>query len=85
MGRVQRGARARVHLRWLSVPLTGYKKEKKSRMRLKRLALMAIQVCSHAVAVMHSGVLVPSAEIKLQTVLHHVHVCADESSGLTHC
>lgn len=39
MGRVEKGAR-------LSVPLTGYRKEKKSRMRLKRLALMVIQVYS---------------------------------------
>lgn len=38
-GRVEKGAR-------LSVPPTGYRKEKKSRMRRKRLALMVIQVYS---------------------------------------
>lgn len=59
MGRVERAARARVHLRWLSVPLTGYRKEKKSRMRPKRLALMVIQVYSQAVAVVHSVALIP--------------------------
>lgn len=53
-GRVERVARARVRLRWLSVPLTGYRKEKKSRTMLKRLALMVIQVHSHAVAVIYS-------------------------------
>lgn len=63
MGRVQRGATARVRLTWLSVPLTGYRKEKKSRTRLKRLALMVIQVYSHAVAVVHS-VLVLLAEFQ---------------------
>lgn len=64
MGRVERGARARVHLRWLSVPLTGYRKEKKSRRRLKRLVSMVIQVYSHAVAVIHCTVSVPSAEFQ---------------------
>ena len=38
-GRVEKGAR-------LSVPLTGYRKERKSRMRLRRLALMVTQVYS---------------------------------------
>ena len=44
MGRLEKGPR-------LSVPLTGYRKEKRSRMRLKKLALMVIQVYSQLLLV----------------------------------